>query len=699
MGVRRDGGSTMIEITKRKSGIALLGILLLLAACKGETPTAPPSGSQNPPGGTPVTGANLVLTASNTTPIIDTTVTITATVTQNGQPVPNGTAVEFSTTNGAFTDVTPNVQSLLRTTTNGVATVNLTSSAAVVARVTATVNNVTRTVDVSFRTTPACVPPDPRCPVSQSPAITSVTPPVGKPQGGETIRINGTNFITPLRVLFDVGTGVPVEAIIANSGPTFIDVITPAVNLGAGQQLVSDIIVVTKVGTGTEERVVGNDVFTFRNLSLTPIISSLSPTSGPINGGTRVTIFGEGFQAPVQVFFGSAEANVISTGFNQVLVVAPDGRSTNPNGSGAVLGPVEVRIVNINSNTRGTSPQQFLYKAKMQITAISPLVGASTGGTDVTIDGIGFDSPIQVLFGTTPPVEAQQIRVSGTQVVVRTPSLANACTGGAGAVTVVNIDNGDSATSANIFTFVPVAPQILSATSPVTAGTTLTALVANPGVGALGTANIRFDLGKGTSPAASFTIIPSPSTISSGSANQSFNVAVPLTGFTFPTVACTVGGPAGPPGTQPGPVDVPLTFRNVTTGCTDTVTVTVAPANPVCVQAAPVASVVAPATGCAVATATVNSDGTTSITIRNTAAAGAQNLTVTAGAPSPGPAAPGFEISPLTSVSIPPGTQTSWNVTFHAGASAGSTAGTVAFTTNDPNNPTLNVCLTGNATP
>jgi hypothetical protein len=291
------------------------------------------------------------------------------------------------------------------------------------------------------------------------------------------------------------------------------------------------------------------------------------------------------------------------------------------------------------------------------------------------------------------------IRVSGTQLVVRTPSLANACSGGSGAVIVTNIDNGDTASSPNIFTFVGITPQILSATNPVTAGTILVALVANPGVGALGNANIRFDLGKGTTPASSFTIIPSPSTITSGSANQSFNVAVPLTGFTFPSVACTVGGPAGPPGTQPGPVDVPLTFRNLTTGCSDTVTVTVAPASPVCVQAPPVAAVVAPATGCAVATATVNSDGTTSITIRNSAATGAQNLTVTAGAPSPGPAAPGFQISPMTPVSIPPGTQTLWNVIFHAGASAGSTAGTVAFTTNDPNNPTLNVCLTGNATP
>jgi hypothetical protein len=129
------------------------------------------------------------------------------------------------------------------------------------------------------------------------------------------------------------------------------------------------------------------------------------------------------------------------------------------------------------------------------------------------------------------------------------------------------------------------------------------------------------------------------------------------------------------------------------------VTVTINPVNPVCTQPPPVAAVTSPATGCATATAAVNTDGTTTITIRNSASAGAQSLNVTAGTPTPGPAAPGFEISPTGQVTIPPGGSSVWVVTFHAGATAGSTAGTVSFTTNDPNNPALSVCLTGNATP
>jgi hypothetical protein len=460
-------------------------------------------------------------------------------------------------------------------------------------------------------------------------------PSVGKPQGGDIIRITGTNFIAPLRVLFDTGGATPVQAVIANSGTNFIDVVTPAVNLGAGQQLKASIIVLTQVGSTAEQRVVAADAFTFRNTTLTPIVYSLSPTSGPINGGTRITIFGEGFQAPVQVFFGSAEAQVVSVDFGQIIVMAPDGRSTNPDGSGTVTGPVAVTVVNINSNTRATSPQQFRYVAKMQITAISPLIGPAVGGTDVTIDGVGFDAPVQVLIGTAPPVEAQVIRVSGTQILIRTPAAGNACSGGQGAITVTNVENGDNATSNNVFTFVGVAPQILSATSPVTAGNTITAIVQNPGVGPLGTASIRFALGNGTS-GGSFTIIPSPSTINAGTGNQNFSVAVPLTGFTFPTTSCTTGG--GLPGTIQIGTDVPLTFRN-------------------------------------------------------NAAAGSQSLTVNAGTPT-GTNAADFTVSPPTTT-IPPGGSGTFTVTFTPGA-AGPRSATIPFTTNDPSNASFNICVQGN---
>ena len=63
----------------------------------------------------------------------------------------------------------------------------------------------------------------------------------------------------------------------------------------------------------------------------TPQVSSLLPSSGTNEGGTRVTIVGSGFSVGggVQVFFGAIEATVVSVSFNQVVVLSADpGRSS-----------------------------------------------------------------------------------------------------------------------------------------------------------------------------------------------------------------------------------------------------------------------------------------------------------------------------------------------------------------------------------
>src|SRR5205085_12680431 len=116
--------------------------------------------------------------------------------------------------------------------------------------------------------------------------------------------------------------------------------------------------------------------FTYRNEVLTPVISTISPNSGPVTGGTRVTIFGDGFQSPLKVLFGSGEANVVNANFHQIIVEAPPARSTDPSGSVTITGSVEVTVININSNTRATATDPFNYTAAMQITAASPNVGS-----------------------------------------------------------------------------------------------------------------------------------------------------------------------------------------------------------------------------------------------------------------------------------------------------------------------------------
>ncbi|HEX8170758.1 MAG TPA: IPT/TIG domain-containing protein [Thermoanaerobaculia bacterium] len=680
---------------QRKTGIVLTSILLLFAACKGESPTAPPVTGTLPNGGgtTPPAGVSLTITTSNENPLVDSKSIITATVKDaNGNPVPNGTAVEFVATGlqGAVFEDT-GTAATIRTTTNGVASATLTSTTAGSTHVTVTVNNVTRAVDITFKTKPI-----EQQPPSTAPTITSVTPTLGRPSGGEQITITGTNFTEPVRVLFDVGRATPVEAFVTSVTPTTITAITPAVDLGAGQELAATVKVITRAGTASEQATTAVP-FTFRNTVLTPIVYTVTPNSGPINGGTRVTIFGEGFQDPVQVLFGTAEARVIDVKFGQILVEAPDGRSTSPNGSGPVTGPVNVTVVNVTANKRSTLEAAFAYKSKMQITTVQPLTGSALGGTDVTIDGVGFDQPLLVTFNGVP---ATVLSVSGTRIRARTGPAPFPCAPPvtSPSIFVTNTDNGDTdawgddPNEISQFAYIPVRAQIVSTTSPVAPGGTLTVSVENPGVGALGTANVRFSLG-GT------TLIPSPATINSGTGTQTFTIAVPTSGFTFPTVACTTSG--GAPGTQLGNASLPLSFSNITTLCAgDTVTVVVTPPGPnACTQAPPQAAVTTPANGaCANAVATIGSSSTTNIIVRNNATAGGQTLTVTPGAISGADAAQ-FTIAPTTQQSAAPGGTSTFTVTFTPTGTAGSRTASVNFTTNDPLNPTLPVCITGTANP
>jgi len=441
---------------------ALLAILaLLFAGCKAESPTAPPTtggGNGSSGSGTPPTGASVVITASNLSPVAGSVSTITVTVTQNNNPVPNGTAVELETSKGEFQDVATGTSlgtATLLTTNGGKVTVNLTASSAGPATVRAVVNNVAATLTITFGTAPIENPGGD----GTAPTISSFSPTSGTPAGGQTVTITGTNFRAPVRVLFDFGAPIGTkEAFVTSVTPTQITVLTPAVDLAGGQALPATIRVIVGAGAPGEQTVSSSTPFNFQLSVLTPQITTISPASGPIDGGTRVTIFGSGFQAPVQVFFGFAEAQVLTVRFDQLIVITPNARDTNDNGSGPATGPIPVKVININSATNVTLAQAFRYVPKMQITAVSPLSGPASGGTRVTIDGVGFNDPVAVSIGG---FVAQPIKVSGTQVVAVTLPLENASCGGAGGpIVVTNVDNGDFfSTTANQIQFTYKTPK------------------------------------------------------------------------------------------------------------------------------------------------------------------------------------------------------------------------------------------------
>jgi hypothetical protein len=545
----------MKQTTQRFTLLALIALTALFAGCKGESPTAPPpitgtsgNGSGSTGGTQPPVGANITLTVSTPSPFTGSTSTITATVTLNNAPVPNGTAVEFATTSTTanFTDTSDNPTTLIRTTTSGVAKATVTSSAAGPVVVNVTVNNVTKSVTLNFQD-PVVQPPV----TPTTPTITSISPATGLPTGNQSLVITGTNFRTPVRVLFDPGNGqTPKEGFVTSVTPTQITVNTPAFDLGVAQQIVASITVIVEAGTPVEQRVTKSAAFTITAPVLTPVVRSLNPTSGPIDGGTRVTITGDAFEAPAQVFFGSAQAQVINVQFHTIDVITPTARDTNPNGSGPVTGPVDVRVLNVNSGKSVTATAAFRYIAKMQITAITPDQGPFTGGTRVLIDGTGFNEPVTVYLNG---VAASVIKVTPTEITaISSPIAITGCADATGPVVVTNVDNGDTATAPVGWIYRVLKPVIVGVSSggSIQPGSSVTVSVINVG---------QF-------PSLSFgsAIVPiTSSTPNASNGTTTLTAVVPST-IQLQTQACAAGGAA------PITTSFPVVVTNLETGCTVT---------------------------------------------------------------------------------------------------------------------------------
>jgi PKD repeat protein len=112
-----------------------------------------------------------------------------------------------------------------------------------------------------------------------------------------------------------------------------------------------------------------------------PVVSSVSPASGPATGGTSVTLTGANFASGATVQFGSAPAtNVVVVSATTITAAAPP----NP------AGPVAVTVTNPDAQS-GTLASGFTYVSTAPtVSSITPATGPTAGGTAVTITGTNF---------------------------------------------------------------------------------------------------------------------------------------------------------------------------------------------------------------------------------------------------------------------------------------------------------------------
>lgn len=160
-----------------------------------------------------------------------------------------------------------------------------------------------------------------------SPTITNVSPNSGATGGGTAVTVNGSNFASGAKISFG-GTAASGVSYVSSSQ---LKATTPAHSAGT-----VSVQVTNPDGTSTT---LANG-FTYGSTTFS--VSSVSPISGPANGGTAITLSGSNFQSGASVTIGGLAATSVtvsnsttiqaktpthSSGTVEVIVTNPDGQS------------------------------------------------------------------------------------------------------------------------------------------------------------------------------------------------------------------------------------------------------------------------------------------------------------------------------------------------------------------------------------
>jgi alpha-tubulin suppressor-like RCC1 family protein len=266
------------------------------------------------------------------------------------------------------------------------------------------------------------------------PAIATVTPSTGRLAGGTAITIAGTN-LSGATVTID---GKAATSVVASASS--INATTPAGTAGA-----KNVVVTTRGGSATK-----TGGFTY---VAAPTVATVTPSSGPLTGGTAITIAGTNLANAAVTVDGKAATSVVAS--------ASSITATTP------VGTVGAKAIIVTTpGGSATKASAFTYVAAPTATTITPSSGPITGGTAITIAGTNLTGASVTIDGKA----ATSVVASASSVTARTPS------GAAGAKNVVVTTVGGSATKAGGFTYVaaPTIATVTPSSGPIAGGTSIT---------------------------------------------------------------------------------------------------------------------------------------------------------------------------------------------------------------------------------
>jgi len=276
------------------------------------------------------------------------------------------------------------------------------------------------------------------------PGFDTILPVSGSTLGGTPVTITGTNFIDGS--LFNVTIGGVKAANIVRVSTTSITATTPPGIAG------SQVVNITN-GDG-QFNISGR--FTYVT---PPAFGTISPTYGPIAGGTTITITGSGFidGTSFDVSIGGNHTAKISVNSTTIIATTPAGIAGS-------------QVVNItNGDGQFNNSGRFTYMGPMSVSGISPAYGPITGGTAVTITGSGFvpGPSLHVTIGRA--TATNPVRNDATNITAVTSS----GTAGAQDVAVTNGDGLTTISKPGAYTYEgpPVFTNITPASGTIAGGT------------------------------------------------------------------------------------------------------------------------------------------------------------------------------------------------------------------------------------
>lgn len=299
--------------------------------------------------------------------------------------------------------------------------------------------------------------------------ISSLSPNVGSPAGGELVTLFGNNFgtdVTATRVTFGL-----LQASVQSVSQNTITVLSPRWTLRDPQVSETVDVTVTANRASPDEQTASLPrAFTYRGSGPTVpcntdprlFITSVAPGSGPASGGDIVSIQGGGFGtvvATTRVEFGGSPATILSVSDGLISVATPRRTLTNPDSPESVDLVVTIDVGGPNqacarmANAYSYTPQIL----DPVIYSISPNSGPNDQPTRVSIFGANFQFPMQVFVESAAcRVEASVVEITPTRIIFLTPIAANAnvCLANSTVtVDVVNPATGRRATSPESFRY------------------------------------------------------------------------------------------------------------------------------------------------------------------------------------------------------------------------------------------------------